>query len=498
MTSFSVRQRARNELWRRGEIDWKLHSGQEDLRAFTDKLASGGHKIGAIRTSRRFGKTYYLSQFAIQKCLKLPKIAIPFGAPTIKAIKQIILPIFHEILRDCPRGLRPVFKSQEGVWQFHNESAISLFGTDSGHAEKMRGIRARYGILDECGFMDDLQYIINDILTPALMYDDGFILASSTPPPTMDHYFVELLGACEVKGTSIHKTIWDNPLLKAQEVLQFAEALGCKIDWNGFTQFGCVNTQKGTLWAAQFIAEKSITFRRELEAEIIADPERKIIPEFDDAREQAIVKVSPKPKKFHCWTVLDLGMIDRTAVIYGYWDFDRAKAVIVDDDNIDFKQEGMTAKKLSERVLAKEKILWGNQKPYLRFGDGDLIALNELVEHGLVLNPVNEYKDILEAQVNQCRLDIMNNQLEIDPAAKNTIAQLKYGIWNKRRTEFERTDNFGHFDNLAALLYFLRVINRQANPYPKDYNIDIYRQHVPAGALDDQKKAEFRKMFGRR
>lgn len=490
MTNLTERQRAISELWRRGELTYKLHSGQTDLHRLVETLKRGGHKLGAGRAARRIGKTFFLSEFASSECIKNPRVSIPFGTTTIKAVKQIVLPIFHEILKDCPRQLRPRFNRQDSVFEFPNGSTIPLFGTDAGHAEKLRGGRFRHAILDEAGFMDDLEYIVNDILTPALMYDNGFILAFSTPPPTMDHYFIQMLSGCEAKGTSIHKTIWDNPMLKPQEILEFAQALGCEIDWAGF---GSAKPQNGNHWAAQFILKKSITFRRECEAEIIADPERKIIPEFDEARCHQIVVERKRPKFCLKYTIVDTGFIDRTAVTYGYWDFDRAKAYVEDDDCIDFRKEEMTTRRLCEHILAKENLLWGDERPHMRFADGDLIVLNECNVYGLPLSPVQ--KDELEAQVNQVRLDIMGGQLEIHPRARNTIANLMFGIWNKRRTQFERTENFGHFDNLAALIYFLRHVNRQANPYPVGYNINAYNQYVPEGMLEDRSAAELKKLI---
>ena len=471
-------QRAKNELWRLGSFGWKFHAGQRDLDALIQKVKRQKQRKAAIRSTRRFGKTYYLGLFATTECIQNPGIVIPFVTTTIKALKHIVIPIFQEILKDCPREYRPKFNKVDGVYSFPNGSCIPLFGTDNGHAEKIRGIKAKHALIDEAGFVDDLKYLVNDILMPALMYNDGIILASSTPPPLADHYFVEYYADCELKDAAILKTIWDNPLLKLEQILDFAEAVGCIVDWEN-----------------KVITEKSITFRREFEAEIVSDPERKIIPEFTEDREKFVIKEIPLPKFCLKYTILDTGYIDRTAVTFGYWDFANACAYVQDDLNIDFKSENMHTKKLAELIFSKERELWGDEKPYLRFGDGDLIVLNELTQHGLVINPVT--KDVLEAQVNQARLDIAAKQLYIHPRARHTIAQLRYGIWDKQRRKFARTDTFAHFDNLASLLYFLRHINRTQNPWPRDHNVDWYNSHITEDYKTDPTLNELKKLFQR-
>ena len=52
------------------------------------------------------------------------------------------------------------------------------------------------------------------------------------------------------------------------------------------------------------------------------------------------------------------------------------------------------------------------------------------------------------------------------------IGSLKYGVWNDRRTEWERSTVYGHFDALAALMYLVRNIDQASNPIPKFHSVD--------------------------
>jgi hypothetical protein len=44
-------------------------------------------------------------------------------------------------------------------------------------------------------------------------------------------------------------------------------------------------------------------------------------------------------------------------------------------------------------------------------------------------------------------------------------------VWNDKRTAFEHSKNFGHFDALAALMYLVRNIDRTYNPIPATFGM---------------------------
>lgn len=437
------------------------------MEAFVNDATERAVKTIIFRIGRRFGKTHYLVWRSARKAVLTPGYRCPFIAPTVKALKNIVIPIFNSVLRDCPQVFRPEFKKQDAVYCFGNGAELPLAGTDNGHAEKIRGTRADDLVLDEMGFMTDLKYVFNDICLPTLMYGNGVAIGSSTPPVSPDHYFVELLMHAEIKNAAMHKTIWDNPMLSLKEILEFAEAQGCVVDWDKMQ-----------------ITEKSIAFRREFEAEILVDPDHAVIPEFTEEKAQRIVKEWNLPPYCNKYIIIDTGYVDFTAVIFGYWDFDNAIAVVDSDMLINFSQGGMNTEKLAGMIIAEAETLWGDAS-YLCHGDGDLIVLNELSRYGLNCSPVK--KDNLEAQVNSARVDVQNEKVRINPKrAKNTIAHVKYAVWNKRRNAFERTEDHGHYDCLAAFIYFLRHLNRNHNPYPIDYNIDPFKDHVESGYYDQR------------
>lgn len=468
--------RRKHELWRRGVLRWKYHSGQSEINSVVKRIIDEKKtRKAAVRTTRRLGKTFFLSCFALEECLKERNVTVAFTTTAVSALKKIVLPVFNEILIDCPRNLRPKFNKQESLFSFHNGSNILLFGTDNGNAEKARGIKAKHCLFDEAGFIDDLEYIIHSIFIPTMTYGDGVLIAASTPPPTSDHYFNDFFYGCESKGASVVKSIWDNPRLTKKEILDLAESVGCIVDWE-----------------KQEITAKSITFRREFEAEIIVDPKRKIVPEFTDDTEKDFVKPLKIPDYCKKYTVIDFGFTDKTGITFGFYDFKRAKACVIADMKFDFAETGATLKEMAEIVLKKEEEIFGKKANIDRFADGDLIILQDIASYGLYISPV--IKDDLDAQVNHIRTEAIQKRFEIDPSAEHTIRELKIGIWDKNRRQFARTSSLGHFDNLASFMYFLRHVDKGSNPFPRDYNYNPYEQY----RSDQGPRHELLKIMGTR
>ena len=451
----SRQERVRAELWRRGELLWKLHEAQKDIRSVVRNIRG---KRAVINCSRRLGKSYYLCSEAIEACQKKPGAMVRYAAPTGKDLRKIVLPLTRQIIQDCPKDIKPEWKSMDSFFKFPNGSEWHLAGCDNGNAENLRGTSADLGIIDEAAFVDDLDYVVKDILMPQLMYNDaGRIIIASTPPKSPAHDFVRYVMEAQTKDAYVHKTIWDNPRLQLKEILEFAEEAGCEVDWETMT-----------------ITAESTTWKREYLAQIVTEESAAIVPEATEEAMDRVCTDWERPPEFYPIVVGDLGFKDATAILFGYYDF-RAAKVIVEDELILF---GASSTEIAKGIRAKELELWGKRPVYQRFADGDLIVLQDIsTTHGLPINPVK--KDNLEAQVNRVRLDIQHDTLRIAPKCKTVRAHTQYGIWDKTRKKFDRSDEFFHFDALAGLIYFCRHAPRDTNPYPWDYRTDIHSQHIP-------------------
>lgn len=404
--------------------------------------ASKGKKF-VFNCSRRLGKSYLLCVIAIETALSLPNAQIKYAAPTQKAVRKIIIPLMRQILETCPKHLRPKFNKIDGTFEFpHNGSEIHLAGTEQAQADNLRGTACDLAIIDEAGFASDLEYIIESILMPQMLTrPNARLLMASTPPPTPDHPFLRYANKAMEEQAYAKYTIYDNPLLTKEKIEEF------KIEAGG---------------------DATTTWRREYMAEFVTDTDSALFPEATDDLMAAIIREVPQPQFFNPTVAIDLGFLDYTGVVFGYYDFVEAKIVIED--------ELLINKSTTEDIVAlakiKERTLWGEKQPR-RVVDGNPMAiadLNSRTMHNYRCHAPE--KTDLVSNVNRVRIDLGNMTILVHPRCENLINQLKYATWNKQRNAFSRGSNSGHWDLCAALIYLCKAIDRKTNPVPPGFGWD--------------------------
>lgn len=440
------RSEAIAKLWHMGILIWKLDKIQKELY---DTFQRSQQKTIVWSCSRRIGKSYALSCIAVEKCLTKPNTIVKFIAPTQKHVKMIIRPLLKEIFKDCPKELKPEFRTADNIYRFDNGSEIQLAGTDSGHAENLRGGSSDLCIVDEAGFADDLKYIVQSILIPTTTTTHGKIILSSTPPKDPNHEFVHYMEDAEAKGNFVKKTIYDG--------------LGSRITQKMIDE---IVDELGGI--------DSPDFRREYLCELIRDEELTVIPEFDNLLQEKIVKEWPKPPYFDIYVAGDLGKKDFTVFLFGYYDFKAAKVII--EDEVVMRGRNLDTDVLAKAIKAKEKEHFYNpltndiQAPYLRVCDNNLILIGDLYRlHALTFVPTA--KDDAAAALNNMRQLIKSGQIIINPRCKTLISHLKYATWDKNKNTFARSTDYGHYDAVDALKYFCRSVQLQKNPYPASYGM---------------------------
>jgi len=440
-----------DRLWRLGELSWKLDSCQKHLYA---KFKNSKYRKVVWNCSRRLGKSFTLLVVALEYALQNPNTQIKYATFTALAGQNIILPTIRTILNDCPEDLKPNYVKNEKAFYFQNGSVIQIQGTDEGNAEKLRGTASHLSILDEAGFMDDLDYVINDILLPQALTTNGRMIIASTPPKSPDHPFVHLIAEGQRNDSYIKKTILDAIEDIKNDPPHLRNRLNPEIVQELMIASG---------------GEQSSTWQREYLCNVQIDSSRAVIPEFNEAVEKITVVEWPRPPKYDAYTSLDLGFVDYTAALFAYLDFVNNKLVI--EDELWMNGHEVTTKHLAEQVREKEAALWTDPKSklqqdvYLRVSDDDLLTLNDLYrQHGLTFIPTR--KDNKETAINDVRMKIGAGNIVINPRCKNLIFQLKTATWAKNRKTFDRSSDAGHYDLIDALVYLVRNVQWQKNPYP--------------------------------
>ena len=116
----------------------------------------------------------------------------------------------------------------------------------------------------------------------------------------------------------------------------------------------------------------------------------------------------------------------------------------------------------------------------MRVGDNEAQQLFDMhTEHGYYVNATD--KDDKHAAINAVRLRFGNCRVKIKRKCVNILFQLKVGIWNTKKTEFERGENTGHLDGIDALVYLNRNVSLTHNPFPRQI-INRETHFVPESA----------------
>ncbi len=426
--------------WHNGSCSYLLHDGQLEVR---DLFEASEARRFVLCCSRRYGKSFLACVLAIEHALSHRGASIRIAAPTAKMVRSIIEPHMRAILADCPAELRPKHHRQDGAWQFQTGSFIHVAGCDGGNAERHRGTDCSLAIVEEAGFIDELGYVVDDIFTPQLLTTNGRMIMLSSPPRTPAHPFVGYALAAQERDAYVHRTIHQAPHISERLVEEFCRESG---------------------------GEQSTTWRREYLARFVVDESRAIVPEFADL-EPVIVKEVERPDYFDAYVAADFGYKDLTFVVFGYYDFPADRIVI--EGEVVLEQSNSST--IAEAMKAKERELWGEKEP-MRVADADRIVLADIVtQHDMSVLPAR--KDDREAAINALRLAVTERRLVIHPRCTSLRAHLRAGIWNKARSQFDRSGGFGHFDGVAAAVYFVRHVTRGKNPFPRHHSGETLATH---------------------
>lgn len=434
-------------LWLDGDLEFKLHDAQIALQAKYDAI-KGQLFVG--NCSRQWGKSYWAVTKAIEVAIKTPKAQIRYGAAFQSDLVDFIIPAFDKILDDAPDAVKG--RKVGHYYLFPNGSRIKLVGLDK-NPNGLRGNTLDLIIIDECGFVGNLDYIYKSVIVPATLHRPNCkIILISTPPSTPAHPFVDYVQKAELQGSYVKLDIFTNPLITPDDIERMATEMGGK---------------------------DSTTFRRECLCEFVTDSDLAIIPEWDDKYIQDIER-DEFYKYYHKYDGMDLGVKDLTAAIFGYYDFKRAALIV--EDELEMSGPSMNTLLLVGAIKNKEKELWDNVEnprdinntpvPFRRVSDNNWPILIQDLSSLHSLPFIETTKDNLEAMINEVRLMVQAGQIIIHPRCKKLIGCLRYGVWDTKKKAFARSTVYGHFDHLAALVYLVRNLAKHTNPIPATHGFE--------------------------
>lgn len=428
----------KSELWLRGNLTWKLHKGQKAIYKDIKALSPEIREI-VVLISRRWGKSYLGVLMALEDCLRAPGGQVFIVGPSLKQTRKIITPLIKEIIADAPRGL---IKQQKSDISWSVGESTLLVGAFDTALEAFRGLRATSIYLEESGLADieEYDYTLKSVLRPTLMHSRGKIYHLTTPPKEENHPFVlETLPEASLNKSLFVRTIRDNPLLSKKDIESEILIAG---------------------------GESSPHCRRELFCEIVRDQERLIVPEFE---ENVHTHSLAQPSHANYLTSVDFGGVkDNHCALLCYYDFERNKTCVLSEVwlPINTGTSEIVTSVLEEEK--KRKVQWLKGIPK-RVTDAPGQTTVDLKRMGFECMPPEKGKDSVEDGIQALRVAFSRGQIEVSKENCPVLIQtLKYGMWNKHKTDFVRTDALGHCDALAALSYAFRHLDKRTNPFPVD------------------------------
>lgn len=415
--------------WRKGKLRYKLHSAQQMIYDRIRNLPPETRDV-VVLCARRFGKSFIGTCMAIEDCLLMPGTRIPIIGPDIKQTTDIVVGNIGKIIEDAPKGLIKRTKS-ENRWKV-GESELVIGGFDTATIESQRGKEAGNIYLEETGSSnpDGYSYAMRDVLSPQLLHTKGRFIHLTTLPPIPGHPFiVETLPKAQQQNAYFKYTIYDNPLLDAQQI---AQAIA---DCNG---------------------PNTTAFLREFMCEMVRDEQVLVYPEYGDFN-----LCDTQPVYWNPLISIDFGGVrDKTVALLMTYDFGEAVDRVLDERVF---EKNTSTKTIIETLKAMEQE-WRLTNP-VRFADAS--GMTHIDAHQLHAYPFSSpHKDDLDAAVNAVRVKLGQRKLKIHPRCTFLIQTLQSQQYNAQRTDFLRTEALGHNDAGMALTYGVRMLDRISNPFP--------------------------------
>ena len=389
------------------------------------------------------GKSTFALLLLVESCIKNPGSRAGFYAPIKDGLKDYIKPIIKDAFDDCPDDLMPTLDANLTL-TFPNGSSVIFRGSNNKTHRVRRGGDLHIAVIDEARDIDDLDNLIDSVVFPSLFTASGRLIISSTPADTEDHPLHAIKQEAEKEGWMSHYTILD----------------AHRFDPEDFTQ------AKIDLWRKE--TTDNVAWEREYLAMWVKDPTKTVIPEWDDKYIQTIPHDEYFPY-YQKYVSMDLGVRDKTAAIFGYYDFKRAKLIIeaeftmkdaeVLTDNIAAKiketERALGYQLIHDRNHEKWRSLQIHEKVYRRVADNNnpLLVQDLNSKHGM---------DFFGT-----RKDELDGRIIVDSKCVELIGCLRNGVWDKHKRELARSKVYGHFDALMSLVYLVRNLDTSTNPIPK-------------------------------
>jgi hypothetical protein len=419
--------------WRAGKLSYKMHPKQlviyESMRALPRTT-----RWRVAECARGFGKSWLGVMMALEDAIRPPHTyPVYILGPELKQTRRIIEPIMRVVTADAPEGFIRHIRSED-IWEIAGCNRIILGGFNRDSFDKWRGQRAKAFYLEEARDIDKESYSegVLEAISPMLLHSWGGVIMLTTVPKDLDHPYETHTVPLAKRDGSYHKfTIDDNPTLTPSQREQAARDMG-GVDTPGY--------------------------RREYLCERVRDESSVCVPEYDDKRDGRILNI---PESVGTITVVDWGGVqDLTVAGVMYYDF-------LNDWDCVFDERVFPKNTDTATIVTALREMEQGLPVLRRVVDAPGQLLVDLHQQHAYTATLPQ-KDDWQAAINAVRVRAGQGKLKVHLRCTQTRATLEHGSFNERRTDFSRTEALGHMDALAMVMYGIRSLDRQYNPYARD------------------------------
>ena len=456
----------RHFLWYEGDLEYKMDPLQKIISDTVRRDFANTKKI-CILSSRQIGKSYWVMCFALEYLIRNPGTICRVIAPTKDKCEEIVEDNLNAIIQDVPPGII-VRSPAKNRWNLFNKSSLRLGALERQFVDKNRGGNASLIIYEECGFVtgDDFNYGVNSVIGPQLLRSKGHEIFVSSPSEQPDHpLHTTIAPACDAKGTLFQYMVFESPTITDSAIVEAAERAGTVIDMPFVYEVRKMveGGKKVTAFDVGVLAtEKRVRlsdgFRREFLAEVIRPSSLMVIPVFNPS---IIVNDFEIPAACKWQIAIDWGGVrDKTVAFLMTYEFNRDLDLFFDEKVFDANTptDAIVESLRDWDEQVSEGNIWADVPGQLQ------VDLIDKWKYTVNIPPKTNWM----ASVNTMASRFSTNNVRVHPRCRFFIASIRAGMFNKTRTDFERTEALGHMDALAAAMYGIRCQNRE-NPYGNQY-----------------------------
>ncbi len=477
------RKQVIDELWKRGHIHFLLRKHQLPIyNKIREVILSKDVDTNSyvIDCSRQFGKSFIMFLIAVEECLRTPKRTVVYVGPLKSQVNEIIDGnTFAVVFQSCPANLIP--KHDGSALEFANGSRIRLAGTDNRNYLNLRGGAAHLILLDEAGFMADLEVGVRPTVEPMLKTTGGKVIYASTPPESLDHPYMDILRDHDEAGLISTYTINDDKSVTPQELDAIISR--CK---------GKDSTIYKREYLCMRVAESSVQVLPELSLDVCA----KML-----LSKQDYVKIAEDPltQYWRKYVVADWGGRDLTAVLFAHYNY-RTNKVIV-EGQLSLVGQDLSSARIAQAIKDKVIEIWPEpayRKEVTYICDSNNILIQSDMINVHKLNFISTTKEKLKSQMVQKVRDwIYDDRMLFSPAAEFAMKSAAAAHWAKGdKDSFAKSKIYGHYDACAALIYLIRNIDEINDPLPMLMGVDPYTHFINPNLQNTQNAGNIRELQG--